>query len=93
MINDGGLLTCIDARSGAVVWTARLNGYYSASPLTAGNGVYFFSDEGKTTVIEAGRQYKVLAENFLDGGVMASAAVAGNALFLRAGGHLYRIEE
>jgi outer membrane protein assembly factor BamB len=93
MINDSGLLTCIDARSGAIVWTARLNGNYSASPLTAGNRVYFFSEEGKTTVIEAGRQYKVLAENFLDGGFMASAAVGGNALFLRAGGHLYRIEE
>jgi outer membrane protein assembly factor BamB len=93
MLNDSGLLTCIDARSGAIVWTARLNGNYSASPLTAGNRVYFFNEEGKTTVIEAGRQYRVLAENFLDGGFMASAAVAGNALFVRAGGHLYRIEE
>ena len=93
MINDSGLLTCLEARTGTVVWTSRLNGNYSASPLTAGNRIYFFSEEGKTTVIEAGREYKVLAENFLDGAFMASAAVAGNALFLRAGGHLYRIEE
>lgn len=93
MINDSGILTCIEARTGTTVWTARLNGNYSASPLAAGNRVYFFSEEGKTTVIEAGREYKVLAENSLDGGFMASAAVAGNALFLRAGGYVYRIEE
>ena len=93
MINDGGILTCIEARTGTIVWTARLNGNYSASPLIAGNRVYLFSEEGKTTVIDAGREYKVLAENFLDGGFMASPAVAGNALFLRAGGYLYRIEE
>jgi len=37
MIKDSGLLTCVDARSGAIVWTARFNGNYSASPLTAGN--------------------------------------------------------
>jgi outer membrane protein assembly factor BamB len=93
MVNDSGILSCIEARTGEIVWTARLNGNYSASPLAAGNRVYLFSEEGKTTVIEAGREYKVLAENFLEGGFMASPAVAGSALFLRAGGHLYRIEE
>ncbi len=93
MINDSGILSCIEARTGALVWSARLGGTYSASPLTAGNRVYLFSEDGKTTVVEAGREYKVLAENVLDGGFMASPAAAGNALFLRAGGHLYRIEE
>lgn len=93
MVNDSGILSCIEARTGEIVWTARLNGNYSASPLAAGNRVYLFNEEGKTTVIEAGRAYKVLAENFLGGGFMASPAVAGSALFLRAGGHLYRIEE
>lgn len=93
MINDNGILSCIEARTGNLVWTGRLDGDYSASPVVWGNRVYFFSEEGKTTVIEAGREYKVLAENFLDGGFMASAAVADNALFLRAGGYLYRIEE
>ncbi len=93
MINDTGILTCLEASTGVIVWTARLNGNYSASPLAWRNRVYFFSEEGKTTVIEAGRQYKVLAENFLDGPFMASPAVAGSALFLRAGRNVYRIEE
>ncbi|MCH7600541.1 MAG: hypothetical protein IH973_12355, partial [Myxococcales bacterium] len=46
-----------------------------------------------TTVILPGRRYKVLASNRLDEGLMASAAVAGKALYLRTDTHLYRIEQ
>jgi hypothetical protein len=52
-----------------------------------------FNEDGKTTVIEAGREFKVLAENLLDDGFMASPAMAGDALILRTRTHLYRIDE
>ena len=92
MINDGGILSCLDAKSGAEVWKARLEGSFSASPVLAGGRIYFFSEEGKTTVIEAGRAFKVLAENHLGDGFMASPAIDGSALILRTRTHLYRIE-
>ena len=44
-------------------------------------------------MIEAGREFKVLGENTLEDGFMASPAVDGNALILRTKTHLYRIEE
>jgi outer membrane protein assembly factor BamB len=92
MIDDGGILSCLDAKSGAEVWKARVEGSFSASPVLAGGRVYFFSEEGKTTVIEAGRAFKVLAENHLGDGFMASPAIDGSALILRTRTHLYRIE-
>jgi outer membrane protein assembly factor BamB len=92
MINDSGILSCLDAKSGADVWKARLEGTFSASPVLAGGRIYFFSEEGKTTVIEAGRAFKVLAENHLGDGFMASPAIDGSALILRTRTHLYRIE-
>jgi outer membrane protein assembly factor BamB len=92
MVNDSGIVTCLEAKTGQTVWKDRLDGSYSASPIASGNRVYFFSEEGKTTVIEAGRAFKILAQNFLDGTFMASPAVAGNALFLRTATHIYRIE-
>jgi outer membrane protein assembly factor BamB len=92
MISDGGILSCLDAKSGAEVWKARLEGSFSASPVLAGGRIYFFSEEGKTTVIEAGRAFKVLAENHLGDGFMASPAIDGSALILRTRTHLYRIE-
>jgi outer membrane protein assembly factor BamB len=93
MIGDAGIATCLEAKTGSVVWTARVQGEYSASPIAAAGRVYFFSEDGRTTVIEAGREFKVLAENQLDDGFMASPAVAGDALFLRTRTHLYRIEQ
>jgi outer membrane protein assembly factor BamB len=93
MIDDGGVASCLEAQTGNEVWRERVGGNYSASPLYAAGRIHFFSEEGKTTVIQAGRQFKVLAENKLGDGFMASPAVAGQALFLRSRTHLYRIEE
>jgi hypothetical protein len=70
-----------------------VGGTFSASPVSGDGRVYLFSEEGKATVIEAGREFKVLASNQLDEGFMASPAIAGRALFLRTVTHLYRIEE
>jgi len=60
--------------------------------LLADGRVYFFSEDGKTIVVEAGRTFKVLAENTLGDGFMASPAIAGKAFFVRSHSHLYRIE-
>jgi outer membrane protein assembly factor BamB len=91
-IDDGGIASCVEALTGKEVWRERIGGNYSASPLLAEGRIYFFSEEGKTTVIEAGRDFRKLAENTLDDGFMASPAAAGKALFLRTRSHLYRIE-
>jgi outer membrane protein assembly factor BamB len=92
MVNDTGVVSCLDAQTGKSVWQSRLQGEYSASPLLAAGRIYFFSEDGRTTVLEAGRAFKVLAENQLGDGFMASAAVDGSALILRSRTHLYRIE-
>ena len=93
MNNDGGILTAIEAKTGQELWSERIGGNYSASPLFANGNAYFFSEEGKTTVIAGGREFKKLAENKLDGGFMASPAVTDKALILRTKTHLYRIEQ
>ena len=93
MINDTGIASCVEAKTGTVVWTARVGGTFSASPIAAGGRIYMFSEEGRTTVIEAAREFKKLGESDLDDGFMASPAVVGNALILRTKTHLYRIEE
>ena len=93
MIDDNGVASCVEAKTGAEVWRERVGGNYSASPVYAEGRIYFLSEEGKTTIIEASRQFKVLAENKLEDGFMASPAIAGKALFLRTKTHLYRIEQ
>jgi outer membrane protein assembly factor BamB len=92
MVNDAGIVSCVEAKTGEIVWQSRVDGTYSASPIVAGDRFYVFNEDGKTTVLEAGRAFKVLAENQLGDGFMASPAVAGDALYLRSRTHLYRIE-
>jgi outer membrane protein assembly factor BamB len=93
MVSDTGIAQCLEAKTGALVWRARIGETYSASPLLAGGRIYFFSEDGKATVIDAGRTFKVLAENHLDEGFMATPAIDGDALVARTISHLYRIEE
>jgi outer membrane protein assembly factor BamB len=96
MLNqDGGVVTCLEARTGKPVWSERLPGLgnYSASPVHAEGRLYFCNENGQTTVLAAGPEYRVLAENLLADGFMASPAIAGKALFLRSKSALYRIEE
>lgn len=93
MVSDkGGVVTCLEAKTGQTVWQKRLGGNYSASGLLAGGRLYFFSQEGATTVIEPGRVYRELAVNRLDEGFMASPAGCGTSLYLRTRTHLYRID-
>ena len=89
---SGGLVTCLDAHTGEKHWVERIGGNYSASPTHSKGRIYFHSREGVTTVLQAGREFKVLAKNQLEGQHMASAAVDGNALLLRTDKALYRIE-
>jgi outer membrane protein assembly factor BamB len=93
MVDDGGIVSCVDAKTGTSLWSDRIEGNYSASPIYADGRIYFFNQDGMATVIEAGTKFKVLAQNELDDGFMASPAVAGQALFLRTKTHLYRIEQ
>ena len=92
-ISDKGIGMCIDVVSGQEIWKERIDGAFSASPVYADSRLYFFDQAGRTTVLAPGEEYKMLAQNRLKGGFMASPAVAGKALFLRTESHLYRIEK
>jgi len=91
VVNDVGILSCLDARTGELRWIQRIGGNYSASPVYAEGRIYFQSEEGVTTVIEPGRTFKKLATNTLDEPTLASMAVSGGSVYIRTEKHLYRI--
>jgi outer membrane protein assembly factor BamB len=91
-VNDGGIAVCLDAKSGDVVWSERIGGNYSSSPLFAAGRLYVCNEEGKVVVLATDRTFKKLAENQLADGIMASPIASGEALYLRTKSALYRIE-
>ncbi len=53
-ISDAGIACCADARTGKIRWHERLGGRCLASPIYAAGRLYFFNEDGKTTVLKAG---------------------------------------
>jgi outer membrane protein assembly factor BamB len=91
IVNDAGIASCLDARSGDVHWQQRLGGTYSASPTFADGRIYFLSEQGVATVIAPGREFRKIATNALDGAALASPAISSHSVFIRSDRHLYRI--
>lgn len=92
-VSDVGVASCLDAESGQLVWAKRWKGNFSASPVAAAGRIYWFNEEGEARVIAAGRTYRELAHNRLDGRILASPALVGRALVVRTDRHVYRLEE
>lgn len=90
-LSDTGVLSCVDAKTGEMRYQQRLVGNFSASPVFVDGRIYVLSEEGVTTVLAPGKQFKALATNRLDGRTLASMAVADGSFFLRSDTHLYRI--
>ena len=93
--NNGGIVTCLDAKTGKQVYRERLpeaKGFW-ASPWASGGKVFCLDDGGATHVLQAGPEFKVLGKNTLDEMFWASPAVADGAVFLRSVDHLYCIKQ
>jgi outer membrane protein assembly factor BamB len=93
MVSDGGIASCLDAKTGVVHWSERVGGNFSSSPIDANGRIYFQNEEGIATVVAAGKKFEVLAKNDLGERTLASYAVAEDALFIRTASHLWRIAE
>lgn len=93
MVSDKGVGTCLDAQTGEIAWSKRLGGNFSSSPLFADGRIYVGNRDGDTFVIKPGKEFELLATNHLDGGIFATPAAVGRALFLRTEHALYRLEK
>ncbi|MFT5496813.1 MAG: outer membrane protein assembly factor BamB [Kiritimatiellia bacterium] len=90
-ISDGGIMSCVDARTGTLHWQERTCGTISASPIVAEGRIYVQDEKGVCVVIKAGKTFEKLAENDLGERSLASFAVDDGALYIRTDKHLYRI--
>lgn len=92
-INDKGIMHCLDAKTGRILWgPERLApGTYSASPVLADGRIYVTNEDGLTSVVRAGSEFEILAENPLGEYCLSSPAVSNGQLFLRTSEYLYCI--
>src|SRR5262245_5851461 len=93
IVDDKGIARCLDAKSGKEIWgPQRLKpGVYSSSPVLADHKVYVVNEEGLTTVLKAGPNFEILAENSLDDLCLSSPAISDGQIFIRTAQFLYCI--
>ncbi len=89
MVSDGGVATCLDAKTGTVHWSERLDGNFSASPIAVEDRIYFLNETGTTFVIQAGTDYNLLAENKIGQRTLASPAAVDGRFYIRSDSHLW----
>ena len=92
LVKESGILTALDAKTGAVLKQGRLTGApgdYYASPVIAGDKLYAISHEGKVAVVQTGADWQVLRINTMNEAVNATPAFVDGRIFLRTHEHLY----
>jgi len=94
-VKNGGVMTCLNAKTGAQMWQERLpaRGDYYASLVGADGKVYAMSEDGEATVLAATPSFQVLSSNQMGERCMASPAISGGQLFIRSDDHLFCIGE
>jgi len=85
------IASCVDAKTGKVLWSERLDGSVTASLIYGGGNIYFFDEDGGAVVVKPGREYEQIAKNKMDDGSLASPAASDGSLFVRSKDFLYRI--
>jgi outer membrane protein assembly factor BamB len=88
---DNGVLVCLDAKTGDELYRERLGAACNSSPVASDGHIYLSDNDGKTFVVEAGREFKLLATNPLGERITASPAITGNWLIYRTDSHLHCI--
>jgi outer membrane protein assembly factor BamB len=92
----GDKAVCYDRRTGVEKYRKRMPGGTTAvgCPLVIGNRIYVVNERGKTVVLEAGPEFKILGESSVgsdDEVFWATPAVAGNSLLIRSSDAIYCI--
>lgn len=91
LMTDTGALTCLESRTGKLIYQARLPvpARFTASPIAFEGKILIVSEDGDGFVLRAGPVPEVLSVSSLAEPVYASPAVSGGKIFVRGAEHLY----
>ena len=85
---DKGVVTCLEAASGEVIWRERIGGEYFGSPVLVNGRLYCISREGEVIVLAASRQFQELGRVELGEPSHSTPAVADGVMYLRTKSHV-----
>lgn len=94
IFTDSGITTCLDARTGAVVYEGGrppVPATFRAAPVAFNDKILLTSEDGETFVMRAGPKHEILRTNSLGETIWASPALAAGTIYIRGEKHLFAI--
>jgi outer membrane protein assembly factor BamB len=91
LFHDGGLVTCLESKTGNVLWSEKPGGKFFGSPVLIEDRLYCINMKGQVVVLRAADKYERLAVNDLGEASQATPAIADGRMILRTISHLYCI--
>lgn len=93
VMSDEGVYRCYRTSDGQVLQEKRVGESIKASMVANSERIYITAVKGKTTVIANNADFEILAENQLDGSIVASPAISNGDIVIRTETHLVLIRE
>ena len=92
LCRENGDLICLDAATGEQLYRERTHRHrHRASPVYANGHIYLTSRDGVINVVKTGRQFELIASNFMNEVIASSPVITNQALYLRTYQALYAI--
>ena len=89
--SDRGYVSCLRTATGQQLWREKPAAKFYGSPVWIDERLYCIAANGDVVVIKAGPAYELLAVNPLGEQSHATAAVAGERMYLRTYSHLFAV--
>jgi outer membrane protein assembly factor BamB len=86
-----GLIHCLDAKTGRVLWVHDMLSAIWGSPLLADGRIYLGNQDGDVVVFALSARLNVLAKNAMGNPIYGTAAAAGDVLYIATQNHLFAI--
>ncbi len=93
LVSDAGIVTCLEAVSGAVKYQERVPvpASFRSSPVAFDDKILLSSEDGDTFVIKAGPSHEIIGTNSVGEPIWASLALSQGQIFIRGEKSLFCI--
>lgn len=94
LLTDNGIVTCLDAVSGKIVYEGGrppVPSNFMGSPVAFGDFIAMTSEDGTTYMLKAGPRHEIVRTNTVDEPVYSSLALSNGRIYIRGQKHLFAI--
>jgi outer membrane protein assembly factor BamB len=94
-VKNGGILTCLDVKTGQRVYRMRTggSGTHYASPVIADGKIFTIAGDGHISILTLGANPEILATNYMQEGVYATPAIVDGTIYVRTHSTLFAFRE